>query len=130
VTSRSPISKAARFLLVGGLGFIVDAGMLALLVANGTGPFTARIVSILLAMLVTWRLNRSMTFGASHDGQLREVGRYIGVAATVAALNYAIYAGILVVMPTCPPVLATAIATGLCTIASFFGYGKFAFRAS
>lgn len=130
MTATRPLTKAIRFLIVGGLGFIVDAGVLALLVANDTGPFAARIMSILLAMFVTWRLNRSLTFGASHDGQVREASRYFSVAAAVALLNYAIYAGILITVVTCPPVVATALATGICTLASFFGYGKFAFRST
>lgn len=121
-------SKFARFVFVGGLSFIVDAGLLLVFIAAGLGPFTARALSIAIAMLVAWRLNRALTFGESHDGQLREGSRYAAVALGVAALNYSLFSLILLAVPGCPPVVATAVSTGLCTIASFFGYGKFAFR--
>ena len=117
-----------RFALIGGLGFVVDAGMLLLLIQAGMDPFVARLVSIGLAMLVTWRLNRALTFGASRDGQVREAARYVAVALSVAGLNYAIYAALLLILPACPPLLATAISTGCCTLLSFAGYGKLAFR--
>ncbi|MGB3627359.1 MAG: GtrA family protein [Henriciella sp.] len=122
------LAKLVRFGAVGALGFLVDAGVLALLISLGSGPFLARIISIALAMFVTWRLNRSLTFGASEDGQAREAGRYFGVAIAVALLNYAIYSGLLLTFPACPPVLATAISTAICTAVSFLGYGKYAFR--
>lgn len=122
------MSRFLRFGLIGGLGFLVDAGMLILLMETGASPFTARAVSIALAMLVTWRLNRAITFGQSTDGQLREAGRYAFVALSVAALNYGLYAAILFLVPACPPVLATAISTACCMLVSFAGYGRFAFR--
>lgn len=122
-------ARFVRFVLVGGLGFVADAGTLFLLISGGIGPFAARVVSILFAMFVTWRLNRAFTFGASSGSQISEAGRYFSVAASVAALNYLLYAGLLLMVPTCPPVLATAIATIICTLVSFAGYGKFAFRS-
>ena len=122
------LTRFARFGLVGGLGFVVDAGVLALLVGTGVDPFLARLASIALAMLVTWRLNRSFTFGASHDGQAREAGRYVSVAVGVAALNYAIFSALLMAVPAMPPVVATAISTAICMLVSFAGYGRFAFR--
>ncbi|WP_084398587.1 GtrA family protein [Henriciella aquimarina] len=121
-------ARFLRFVMIGGLSFLVDAGLLVLMMKLGAGPFAARVVSIAVAMLVAWRLNRALTFGSSHDGQLREAGRYALVAGSVAALNYALYAGLLLAVPACPPVLATAMSTLLCTGASFLGYGKFAFR--
>ena len=117
-----------RFGLIGGLGFLVDAGMLMLLMEAGASPFTARAISIALAMFVTWRLNRAITFGRSNDSQLHEAGRYALVALGVAALNYGLYAAILFLVPACPPVLATAISTACCMLVSFAGYGRFAFR--
>ncbi|MCZ4297227.1 GtrA family protein [Henriciella marina] len=123
-------TRIVRFVLVGGLGFLADAGTLFLLISGGIGPFVARVVSILFAMFVTWRLNRAFTFGASSGSQISEAGRYFTVATSVATFNYLLYAGLLVMVPTCPPVLATAIATIVCTLVSFAGYGKFAFRSS
>lgn len=118
----------SRFALIGGGGFLVDAGLLLMMLEAGAGAYLARIISIGCAMLVTWRLNRALTFGASDDGQLREAVRYAGIALSVAALNYGIYAGLILFIPVCPPLLATAIATAICMLISFAGYRSFAFR--
>lgn len=122
-------ARFVRFVLVGGFGFIVDAGALLLLISAGTGPFVGRIISILLAMFITWRLNRAFTFEASQGSQVSEAGRYFSVATGVAALNYLLYAGLLLLVPACPPLVATAAATTVCTFISFTGYGRIAFRA-
>lgn len=122
-------SRFMRFVLIGGIGFLVDAGMLVWLIEAGLSPFLARLGSISLAMLVTWRLNRAITFGESGDGQLREAGRYAIVAMGVAGLNYSLFAALLLAVPACPPVLATAISTLCCMLVSFTGYGRFAFRS-
>ena len=50
------------------------------------------------------------------------------VALGVAGLNYLIYAAILLLVPACPPVLATGIASVLSMLVSYAGYGRFAFR--
>ena len=57
-----PIGRLFRFACVGFAGFAVDTGTLALLHhLIGLDPFTARILSIALAIFTTWRLNRSVT---------------------------------------------------------------------
>lgn len=127
--TRDTVHRFVRFALIGGIGFIVDAGGLLLMMQAELNAFLARVVSIALAMLVTWRLNRAITFGASHDGQLREGARYALVALGVAGLNYTIYAALLLAIPACPPLIATALSTGACMIISFAGYGRFAFRS-
>ncbi len=55
--------KISSFLLVGGIGFVIDAGLLTLLThfANWT-LWNARIPSFLTAVLVTWIMNRNYTF--------------------------------------------------------------------
>ncbi len=55
-----------RFLLVGGIGFVVDGSALLLLVhAAHVSPIWARIPSFLIAVTVTWWLHRNFTFGAA-----------------------------------------------------------------
>ena len=128
MTPASTQQKFFRFILIGGLGFIADAGLLLVFIQMGLNPFAARVVSISVTMIMTWRLNRALTFGPSHDSAMKEAARYFSVAVTVAALNYVVYASLLVAVANCPPVLATALATGVCTLVSFLGYGRFAFR--
>lgn len=118
----------ARFVGVGLAGFVVDAGLVTALTGMGLDPFRARAVSIVLAMLVTWRLNRALTFGASGDGQAREAARYGLVALGVAGLNYGVYSGLMLAFPALMPLLATGLATGAGMVVSYLGYSRWALR--
>ncbi len=122
------ISKLFTFAIVGGLGFVVDAGGSVMMIENGGDPFVARILAMLAAMLVTWRLNRHLTFGPSDTCQTTEGARYFTVAVGVAALNFAIYACLLLAFSNLSPLIAIIIATGISMCVSFVGYGRFAFR--
>ena len=119
------------FAVVGGAGFLVDAGVLALLLhVSPLGPFSARIVAIAAAMLVTFWLNRTFTFGRSDRSLAVEGTRYGGVGISAALLNYAVYAVILLVFPAVWPVLAVAVASVVAMVWSFLGYSRFVFGAS
>ena len=120
--------QLARFALVGGLGFVVDIGFTLMLIEHGMDAFVSRVIAIALAMLTTWRLNRAITFGASTTSQTSEGARYFTVAILVAMLNYAVYAGLLIIVPSIPPGFAIVIAVGVATVFSFFGYRLFAFK--
>jgi putative flippase GtrA len=124
-------AEAARFLrfgLVGGLGFVVDTGLLAVLHHGlGVDPFTARLISIVCAAVATWRMNRALTFGASNSSQAAEGLRYAAVAAAAAGINYAIYALALLAVPGLPPVAAVVVATLLSMVLSYFGYSRLVF---
>jgi len=127
-------SEAARFLrfaLVGGTGFLIDAGLLAAL-HNGGGldPFSARLVSISASAFTTWRLNRSLTFGASDRSQASEGFRYAIVAGVTAAFNYLLYALALIVWPALPPVAAAVGATLAAMFLSYAGYSRFVFAGA
>ncbi|MEO1552545.1 MAG: GtrA family protein [Pseudomonadota bacterium] len=126
--NRQLLEQFGRFAMVGTIGFAVDIGITLGLVAFGVNPLWARIVAIALAMLTTWRLNRVLTFGASKTSQASEGLRYFAVAISVALINYAIYAALLLTIPTLPPALAVLISVGFATGLSFFGYRYFAFR--
>jgi hypothetical protein len=59
--------RFARFSVIGSLGFLVDAGVLQLLITmTDLGPLLARIGSFAIAVLVTFALNRYWTFFGSH----------------------------------------------------------------
>ena len=115
---------------MGTAGFAVDTGTLALLhYGAGMDPFSARAISTPLAMLTTWRLNRTLTFGASAARQLTEGARYLTVATIAALLNYAIYSAILLGVPVVPPPIAVAIATLIVMMGSYLGYSRLVFPA-
>ena len=83
-----------RFCMVGTVGFIVDAGTLALLVASLVpNPYWARLISYLLAATTTWILNRSFTFRVTGGGGKHwEWVRYVVLNAVGGGLNYGTYA--------------------------------------
>ena len=126
---RAFVGRFFRFGVVGATGFLVDSGVLVILI-NGFGldPYSARIFSIIVAVTVTWRLNRSVTFRPSDRGQVREGARYYFVAATTATTNFLIYSALLILIDGLPPVVATAIATIITMFMSYFGYSQVVFK--
>ncbi len=123
-------NRFSRFVVVGIAGFIVDAGLTTTLIQFGLDPFTARLIAITTAMLVTWRLNRAITFGQSATSQKAEGLRYSVVATLAAIINYLSYAVLVLIFPGIFPVFAVAIATGTSMCVSYIGYSRYAFRSA
>lgn len=122
------MGRLLRFVLVGGIGFLVDAAVLALLLqAAPLDPFLARIVSIGTALAATWMLNRTLTFQPSGRGLAREGARYGGVGAATSVVNYLVYSALLLAMPATPPLLALALASLAAMALSFLGYSRLVF---
>jgi putative flippase GtrA len=83
-----------RFLVVGGIGFVVDAVVLLLLVHGaGMSPVWARIPSLLIALTATWCLHRSFTFAwrGEISPSRREWLRFVVANAFGNGLNLGIY---------------------------------------
>lgn len=117
------------FVVAGTIGFLADAGMLALLLyVTPIGPFAARVIAILFAMTVTWSFNRAVTFGRSRFPLLLEGARYGSVGLLSAVLNYAIYAGLLLTLPWLHPLAAVVVASGAAMAFSWAGYSRFVFQ--
>jgi putative flippase GtrA len=127
-------SEAARFLrfaLVGGIGFVIDAGLLALLhYGVGLDPYSSRLISISASAFTTWRLNRSLTFGASDRSQANEGLRYALVAAATAGFNYAVYAALLLAFSALAPIAAAVVATCAAMFFSYAGYSRLVFQGA
>jgi putative flippase GtrA len=82
-----------RFALVGCAGFVVDAGVLSLVLWLGADHYTGRIASYLAAATFTWALNRNYTFRAQRGtGLLSEWGRFLAANAVGGVINWATYA--------------------------------------
>jgi putative flippase GtrA len=123
------VKRFGWFLVAGTIGFLSDAGMLALLLhMTSLGPFAARVVAIVFAMSVTWGFNRAVTFGRSRFPLLLEGARYGSVGVLSALLNYAVYAGLLLALPWLHP-LAAVVAASLAAMGfSWAGYSRFVFQ--
>ena len=81
-----------RFTAVGVAGFCVDAGILTLLMKSGWTVIASRAVSFLLAVSVTWLLNKLWTFqGAGKRGAPREYALYVGAQVVGAGINLGVF---------------------------------------
>lgn len=123
----SQIRRFLRFCIVGVLAAAVDIGVLSAGLAIGLSPFLARAISLPLAMLAAWQLNRRFTFGASSHSIPREAAAYVSVATAAAAVNYGVYSAILLIFPGVLPALATLVAIGVSMWISFFGFQHLTF---
>jgi len=99
MTPRRAPGQFIRFTLVGGIGFVVDAGLLRLLLMAGFGYYGGRVVSFLAAATTTWLLNRSFTFRRESSAESVAIGHpagewiaYLGVMVIGGAVNYGTYA--------------------------------------
>lgn len=82
------------FCIGGVIGFVVDAGILRLLVSGlQMDAYAARLVSFLFAATATWLWNRHNTFrGTRRYGLFGEWARYLFAMSGGFAVNYATYA--------------------------------------
>ncbi len=131
---RSGITYAFfRFAIVGIAGFIVDALILTALVRLGNWiPWLARLPSFAAAVLVTWVMNRSFTFGARtvrpRTTRVDALG-YFAIQSIGALINLTLFVELLPHLANWPlPVtLAIAASAGLAfnfVAANFWLYAK------
>lgn len=120
------------FIIVGGIGFIVDASILAILVHGyGWGDYTARIVSFAVAVTATWYLNRRYVFYARKTpDRRREFSRYLAVQLTGMAINFLAYSLCIANVEIMDqwPVLALAVGSAVALFFNFAGARLFVFH--
>lgn len=111
------------FIVVGSIGFLVDASVLAALVHGyGWGDYSARAVSFAVAVTVTWLLNRVFSFAAGRtDDRRTEYARYVAVQGIGMAINFAVYAACIVLSPFMDRWPVVALAAG-CSVSLAFNY--------
>lgn len=122
-----------KFLMVGTLGFAVDAGVLTALSAVGLTAGAARPWSFLAAVTVTWQLNRTYTFRhlAAQHRLFEEWLRYLITGSSGAAINFLVFYVLLWALPNgLDPLLALAAGSIAAMLFNFFGAQYFAFRGS
>jgi putative flippase GtrA len=129
--AQHPLRHGLAFLLSGSFAFLIDAGLLKLLIALlGFHPIVARLVSISFALVAGWLSHRRFTFRLTTPPTLMEFVRYVGVQSTVALLNYGIYVAVILLSPGIEPLLALVISSGVAMFFSYFGIRFGAFRQS
>jgi len=129
-----PERQFVMFCLVGGIGFVVDAGLLWLLLdITELGPLIGRLLCYLAAATTTWLLHRHLTFPAA--GRERKARRwllFVVVNGAGAALNYGVYA--LLVLSVAffadHPVAAVAVGSAVALLVNFWANRIWVFRVA
>jgi putative flippase GtrA len=100
-TLRATLRALRSFAIVGVIGFLVEALILTVLVSfAGWGPWRARVPSFLIAVTVTWLLNRTLTFpGRGLQRRSLEALLYIATMALGSMINLAVYGLMLFYIP-------------------------------
>lgn len=91
--TRVRIGEFLRFCLVGGIGFLVDWGVLEQCVEGGMPTLPARTLSILVALQVTYVLHEAFTFRTHAGYRLRRWLQFAGWNLLGGAVNLAVFMG-------------------------------------
>lgn len=126
------LERFVRFLGVGALGFLIDAGVFALALEVALlGPAAARLVAFCAAAAFTWILNRQFTFGDRASAQkVREFGRYALASLTAGAANLMTYGTVIHLFGAERPMpyLALVAGVGVGLAINFLLYSVLVFR--
>ncbi len=137
---RERLAELVRFGFVGGLAFVVDAGLFNLLRFGpgevlGHKPLTAKVLSVAVATVVAWLGNRYWTFAARRTGNRRRefvafaVANAVGMAIAVGCLAFSHYV-LGLTSPLADNVAANVVGLGLGTIFRYLAYRFFVFTGS
>jgi putative flippase GtrA len=121
------LPRPFRFLGVGAIGLTVDVSIFTILIGCEPRPLLMRLVSLGLATLVTWRLNRALTFGPSQRHQGEEAMRYAAVTAAAQGVSYAVFAALVLGVFAWLPQAALFIGAMAGALVSYNGHRLFAF---
>lgn len=118
-----------RFSMVGVVAFVVNAGLVELLVAK-TGPVWAQCIAFPFAATVAWQLNRRFTFTASGLPPRQEWIRYILANGVGWLINNGTYLGLVLTVPLIAdhPSLAVAAGSIAGLAANFLSSRQFVFN--
>jgi putative flippase GtrA len=121
------LPRPLRFLGVGTAGLLTDIAVFTLIIGSGPHPLIARLASLAVATLVTWRLNRALTFDPSGRRQGEEALRYALVTATAQGTNYAVFAALVVTALAAWPQAALLAGAAAGATLSYAGHRVFSF---
>ena len=128
--TRGFIEHTPGFVLSGCIALTVDAAVLTLLTRGlGLDPLLARLLAISCAMVAGWRAHRRFTFNVQHPPSFLEFMSYAAVAWFSAAINYAVFAAILILRPETAPLAALVVASLVAMTVSYLGMRFGVFKA-
>ncbi|MDR3566686.1 MAG: glycosyltransferase family 2 protein [Syntrophobacteraceae bacterium] len=122
-------SHLAQFLVVGGLGTVINLATLSLLLGLSVGVKESIGLAIAISMGFNFVLNRRFTFDYARSGSiLKQLFGYVGACSLGALCNYIISSELMVAFPALYPQLAVlagiAAGVGLNFIVSLFAVFK------
>jgi len=122
------VPRPLRFLSVGAVGLVTDLAVFTVVLGHGLHPLLARLVSLAIATIVTWRLNRALTFDHSGHRPSHEAMRYAVVTGCAQGISYLTFAVLVVTVFASTPQLAVIIGAAVAAIFSYKGQALFTFR--
>ena len=127
-------STVLPFLVVGAIGFAIEAALLTLLVSQRHWqPLAARMVSFPVAVTICWWLNRNWTF-AGRTRQRHSRGRqyavYFVIQCAGAAINVVVFWAMLHLSPALRawPIAPLAIGAAVALSFNFLATSRLVFR--
>jgi putative flippase GtrA len=121
------LPRPIRFLGVGSVGLLTDLTIFTIAISAGLHPLLGRLASMAVATVVTWRLNRVLTFEPSGRHQSKEAVRYAFVTAIAAGTNYAVFAALVVAALKPWPQAAVLAGAAAGATLSYTGHRIFSF---
>ncbi len=125
--ARQALPAPLRFLAVGGIGLATDMSVYMLADWQGFHHLVARAISLAVATLVTWSLNRWLTFDRSGRRKRVEVLRYSLVTGAAQGTSYAIFALLMLTGLSAWPLAAIVAGAAVGAVLSYSGHRLFSF---
>ncbi|HUI96632.1 MAG TPA: GtrA family protein [Xanthobacteraceae bacterium] len=121
------LPRPVRFIAVGCIGLMSDLCAFTAVLSYMPHPLAVRLVSLGFATLVTWRLNRALTFAPSLRAQHHEAMRYAIVTALSQGTSYAVFVALVLALPGRLPQIALLVGAAVGAFVSYHGHRVFAF---
>ncbi len=116
-----------RFLSVGMVGLATHTVVFTALYKLGVAQNLAWFAGLAIGTVVTWRLNRRLTFVSSGRRPRTEVLRYALVTAVAQGVSFSVFKSIRVFDPAFPPAIALITGAVVATLFSYTGQRFFTF---
>ncbi len=130
----SVFRRLPGFVLVGAIGFLIDAGILtALMTGFGFDHYSARAISFTIAVTATWYMNRRWVFDRNAAPMTgREYSSYLLVQIIGAVINLSVFVAVIEFVPKLVrmPVIPLAIGAAAALLFNFSASSRFVFSES
>ncbi|MGI9424696.1 MAG: GtrA family protein [Hyphomicrobiaceae bacterium] len=130
-TSRAPsyLRHYGGFVLAGVLALITDIAVLQFLTWSlSLSAVIARPFSIAVAMVVSWLINRTITFAYRHSPTVAEFLQFAAVSWMAQLVNYVIFVVVLLIRPQTHAIAAVVVASLIAMFVSYAGFRYGVFR--